>query len=104
MSLVDNLERMLAAGHDSALLRFSLGSAYRKSGKDAQAIEHLQAAVELDPQYSAAWKTLARALAGSGRVEEAIAAYEQGIDVAARRGDKQAEREMKVFLKRLKNE
>ena len=41
-------ERMLAAGKDSALLRFSLGNEYLKAGDAAAAITHLARAVELD--------------------------------------------------------
>ena len=58
-------------------------------------------AVELDPQYSAAWKLYGKALTDAGRHDDAIAAYAQGIEVAERRGDKQAAKEMTVFHKRL---
>ena len=99
-TLTDRLEAMLAAGDDSALLRFSLGNAYLDNDP-GQAAEHLQRAVELDPTYSAAWKILGKALDGAGKSDAAISVYEQGIDVAERKGDKQAAREMQVFLKRL---
>jgi tetratricopeptide (TPR) repeat protein len=101
MGMIENFEAMLAAGQDSAMLRYGLGNAYLKEGQMDRAAEHLRAAVELDPQYSAAWKGLGKALAEAGRVEEAIAAYERGIDVAEGKGDIQAAREMRVFMKRL---
>ncbi len=100
-ALTDRLEAMLAAGEDSALLRFSLGNAYIDSDP-GRAGEHLQRAVEIDPTYSAAWKILGKALERAGKPEDAIGVYEQGIDVAERKGDKQAAREMQVFLKRLR--
>lgn len=100
MGLVENLEGMLAAGRDDALLRFTLGSAYLEE-QPARAAEHLARAVALDPDYSAAWKMYAKALAAAGRDGEAKAAYRQGIETAERRGDIQAAREMRVFLKRL---
>jgi Flp pilus assembly protein TadD len=99
-ALTDRLEAMLAAGEDSALLRFSLGNACIGSDP-GRAAEHLQRAVEIDPTYSAAWKVLGKALDGAGKPDAAISVYEQGIDVAERKGDKQAAREMQVFLKRL---
>lgn len=102
MALVDNLEAMLARGQDGALLRYGLGSEYLKLGQHDRAIEHLRRAVELDAGYSAAWKTLGQALAAGGRREEAIVAYEQGIRAAEAKGDKQAAKEMTVFLKRLR--
>jgi Tfp pilus assembly protein PilF len=101
MSVTENFEKMLAAGQDGALLRFSLGGAYLKDGDAARAAAHLARAVELDPQYSAAWKLYGKALTDAGRHDDAIAAYAQGIEVAERRGDKQAAKEMTVFHKRL---
>ena len=99
-ALTERLEAMLAAGEDSALLRFSLGNAWL-AGDPARAAEHLQRAVEIDPDYSAAWKILGKALDAAGRPDAAISTYEQGIEVAERKGDKQAAREMQVFLRRL---
>jgi predicted Zn-dependent protease len=98
-----NFEKMLAAGKDGALLRFSLGNEYMKAGDAAPAILHLQRAVALDPDYTAAWKLLGRALDESGRGAEALEAYRQGIAVAGRRGDKQAQKEMQVFARRIEN-
>jgi len=95
------LEAMLTAGQDNALLRFTLGSAFIRHKKFQQAIEHLSRAVELDPDYSAAWKNYGKALEQDGQINEAIKAYKNGIKVAERNGDKQAEKEMSVFLKRL---
>jgi len=100
MSLVENLESMLAAGRDDALLRFSLGNAYLND-RPALAAEHLARAVELNPGYSAAWKIYGKALAGAGREDEAKEAYRHGIAAAKRNGDIQAAKEMGVFLRRL---
>ncbi len=100
MSLVENLEAMLAAGKDDALLRFSLGNAYLKE-QPALAVEHLARAVELNSEYSAAWKIYGKALAAAGRENEAREAYAQGIATANRNGDIQAAKEMGVFLRRL---
>lgn len=102
MALVDSLEAMLARGQDGALLRYGLGGEYLKRGEHDRAIEHLRKAVELDPAYSAAWKALGQALTGASRNAEAIAAYERGIRAAEEKGDKQAAKEMTVFLKRLR--
>ena len=101
MALVDNLEAMLARGQDTALLRYSLGGEYLKLHQFDKAAEHLRQAVAKDPKYSAAWKLLGKALAEAGRNSEAIKTYEDGIRVAEEKGDKQAAKEMTVFLKRL---
>jgi Tfp pilus assembly protein PilF len=100
---IANFERMISAGRDSALLRFSLGNEYLKIGDPSGAAEHLEKAVLLDAGYSAAWKLLGKALTECGRLERAISAYERGITVAEGKGDKQAAKEMRVFVKRLKD-
>ena len=103
MALIENLEGMLARGQDSALLRFGLGGEYFKQQRYDEAMTHLQRAVELDPRYSAAWKLLGQSLAAADRREDAIAAYTQGIAAAETKGDIQAAKEMRVFLKRLRS-
>jgi predicted Zn-dependent protease len=96
-----NFEKMLAAGKDSALLRYSLGNEYLKANEPARAAEHLARAVAQDPKYTAAWKLYGKALAASGNTVEALAAWREGIAVAVARGDKQAEKEMTVFARRI---
>lgn len=98
---INALLSMLERGQDSALLRFSLGNEYASSGDPGQAVEHLRRALEIDRNYSAAWKLLGRSLAQLGLDEEAIAAYREGIGIAEKKGDRQAAREMSVFLNRL---
>ncbi|MFP4076759.1 MAG: tetratricopeptide repeat protein [Halochromatium sp.] len=100
MTIIDNLEAMRGRGQDSALLRYSLGNEYLKLDETEQAIAHLAEAVRQDPEYSAAWKLYGRALAQAGRAAEAVEALNQGIEVAERKGDAQAAKEMRVFLKR----
>ena len=101
MAVVDNLEALLAKGTDNALLRFGLANEYLKLGHYEQAIGHLRKALAHDSKYSAAWKRLGKALTDTGRTDEAIAAYEHGIRAAEEKGDIQAAKEMRVFLKRL---
>lgn len=98
---IPNLLKLVGTPRDGALLRFSLGSEYLKSSDFEPAIAHLEAAVEKDPGYSAAWKLLGRALGESGRTGEALAAYRKGIEVAQGKGDRQAAKEMAVFARRL---
>lgn len=100
---VNILETMLQSGKDNALLRFTLGQAFMRHNKHDQAVVHFAIAVELDPNYSAAWKSYGRALEKSGMLNEAIKAYKNGIKVADKNGDKQASREMNVYLNRLIN-
>lgn len=100
-SIVENLEKMLASGKDGALLRFSLGNEYLKLDQAESAVAHLKRAVELDPGYSAAWKSLGKALAAAGHQADALDAFRKGIAVAGGKGDLQAVKEMTVFARRI---
>lgn len=104
MSALETFERLLAAGKDSALLRYSLGNEHHKLGHHDTAAEHLRAALALDPAYSAAWKLLGRTLADAGRPREALEAYRQGIATADGKGDIQAAKEMGVFARRIEKQ
>jgi len=99
--MLESLEKMLAKGVDNPLLRFGLGKGYLDLGDQARAAEHLQRCVSLDPKYSAAWKLLGKAHQGAGDLAAAKQAWEQGLEAARAHGDKQAEKEMTVFLKKL---
>lgn len=101
MSIIDNFEKMLAGGTDNALLRYSLGNEYLKIGDAMAAVRHLRHAVEHDRAYSAAWKLLGKALTEQGDAIAAMQAFATGIEVAEKKGDKQAAKEMQVFLRRL---
>ena len=94
-------ERLLASGKDGALLRHSLGNECLKDGEPALAVDHLTRATVLDPRYTAAWKMLGKALQAAGRESDALAAWRRGIEIARIRGDKQAEKEMTVFARRI---
>jgi tetratricopeptide (TPR) repeat protein len=96
-----SFERMLAAGKDSALLRFSIGNEYAKARQWIEAADALSHAVALDPKFTAAWKLYARALVETGRPQQALDAYRRGIEVAQQKGDRQAEKEMTVFARRI---
>ena len=100
-ALIAGLEKLLGTPRDGALLRYSLGNEYLKLGEAARAAGFLRDAVDKDPGYSAAWKLLGKALADSGRAPEALEAYRIGIEAARRKGDKQAEKEMSVFARRI---
>lgn len=100
-ALIDNLRKQCDGPRDGAMLRFSLGNALLGEGDAAAAVEELQRAVAFDPAYSAAWKLLGKACLEAGQRDAAADAWRSGIAAASQRGDKQAEKEMTVFLRRL---
>jgi predicted Zn-dependent protease len=99
--LIANLEALLAQGKDAPSLRFALGTRYLAVGDAAAAVRHAEAAVALDATYSAGWKLLGQARAAGGDERGASEAFRRGIDVADARGDRQAAKEMQVFLRRI---
>jgi Flp pilus assembly protein TadD len=86
---------------DDPVVRFGLAGAYLQAGQAENAVREYEATIRLKPDYSAAHRGLGRALERAGRPEEARAAYKKGLEVAARNGDLQTEKEMEVFLRRL---
>ena len=95
------LRRLCGGPRDGALLRVSLANALLAQDDKVEAIVELRHALDFDSDYSAAWKLLGKTLADNGDSANAIDAYRNGIAAANRRGDKQAEKEMTVFLRRL---
>jgi len=98
---LESLEKLLGTPRDGALLRFSLGMACLKIENFGKAADYLRHAVARDPGYSAAWRALGKALESSGQSGAALAAYRDGIAAAKQKGDKQAEKEMTVFARRI---
>jgi Tfp pilus assembly protein PilF len=102
--MLNELLKLLEKNPDNALLRYSIGSAYLKESCLDQAKEHLAKAVELDPEYSAAWKLYGKTLQQKGEIDLAAEILTKGIEVATNRGDIQAAKEMQVFYKRLRKD
>ncbi|KAG0754209.1 hypothetical protein G6F22_021109 [Rhizopus arrhizus] len=75
--------------------------AYAEQDCFREAEPHLRAALAFDPACSVAWKWLGKACLGLGDVEGARAAWNSGMEAAQARGDKQVEKELQVFIKRL---
>jgi predicted Zn-dependent protease len=98
---IERLEKLLGTPRDGALLRFALGTEYLKIENTTKAIEHMRHAVATDAGYSAAWRALGRSLEAAGQDAEALLAYRSGIAAAQKKGDKQAEKEMGVFARRI---
>lgn len=102
--MIEKLEAMLARGQDSSSLRFALANHYFREGDAEQAAAHAQVAVTLDANYSAAWRLLGQAQVAAGRLDDAERSFEQGIRAAQSGGDRQVEKEMQVFLRRLRKQ
>ena len=80
VSRIRQLEALLAAGTNSATLRFALASAHSASGNVARALEHGRAAVDLDSDYSAAWRLLGKLYAAAGQPASAMESYRRYLN------------------------
>jgi Tfp pilus assembly protein PilF len=98
---IDSLRAQCGGPRDGALLRLTLGNALLAAGDLDNAVAEMRQALAFDPAYSAAWKGLGKACLAAGDEAGAADAWRRGIDAARQRGDKQAEKEMAVFLRRL---
>ncbi|TVQ41886.1 MAG: tetratricopeptide repeat protein [Wenzhouxiangella sp.] len=96
------IEKMIEQGRDGYEARLAAGQAWLKRGEADRALVHLERACETAPDRSMAWQELGRARLESGSEDGARQAWTRGIEVAAGNGDKQAEKVMSVWLRRLK--
>lgn len=86
------------------LTHFLLGREYMEAGHFGDAARVLERCVELNPEYTAAYRFWGDAHRKAGEGAAAREVYELGISVAQRTGDLQAGKEMEAFLKKLKAE
>ncbi|MEO6028412.1 MAG: tetratricopeptide repeat protein [Candidatus Binatia bacterium] len=99
---IHDLLELLTEEPEDAMLRLMLGKEYLAADDAAGALPHLEQAVALDPQYSAAYRELGLVLEKLGRTAEADEVYARGIAIADAAGDLQTAKEMTVFLQRLR--
>ncbi|MGA2138107.1 MAG: tetratricopeptide repeat protein [Verrucomicrobiia bacterium] len=66
---------------DNWLAHGSLGGALGRAGRIPEAIEHLEQALRINPDYADARCNLGAALGRAGRIPEAIAQYEQALRI-----------------------
>jgi len=95
------IEKLIDGGRDSYESRLAAGQARLRHGDLKKAIEHFEAALRHKPDQTTAWQELGRALEANCESGPARNAWSRGIEVARANGDKQAEKVMNVWLKRL---
>jgi len=98
---IESLNKLIGTPRDNAMLRLTLARLLAARSELVEATAHLEAALRMDDGYTAAWKELGQVHLQANDPEGAGQAWRQGIEKARANGDKQAEKEMTVFLKRL---
>lgn len=98
---IEALEKLIGGSRDNALLRMTIAAALANADRMQEAEPHLAEATRMEPSYTAAWKQLGKTRLALDNREGAREAWQAGIEAARANGDKQAEKEMTVFLRRL---
>lgn len=98
---ITTLRLLAEAEPGDATTWFLLGRELLAAGSAPEAADAFRHALTADPDYSAAYRQLGNALEAAGQVDEAIAVYTRGVEVAERTHDLQAGKEMNAFLKRI---
>jgi len=95
------IEELIDQGRDSYEARLAAGQARLKAGDFDRAIEHLRRATDHKSGQTMAWQELGKGLKETGQPDAARQAWERGLEAARANGDKQAEKVLSVWLKRL---
>jgi tetratricopeptide (TPR) repeat protein len=92
------LKQMLEQDANNSFARYGLAMEYVRSGDFSRAVAEFQTLLEHDGNYAAAYFHGGQALEKLGRVEEARAMYEKGIDATTRTGDAHTRAEIEGAL------
>lgn len=94
--------KKLAEIDPSEITFFGLGRAFLDEGNHEEAAKAFRSAIELKPDYTAAYLLLGESLQNLNRLEEAVQVYERGVKVAEQTRDAIPKQKMEKRLKRLK--
>ena len=92
------LKSMVEANPSDSFARYGLAMEYRNSGDLEAAMGEFSALMEHNPDYSPAYFHGGQTLERLGKLEEARALYEKGVEVTTRGGDQHARSEMQGAL------
>jgi tetratricopeptide (TPR) repeat protein len=98
---IEQFERLVAHNGQDALSRFTLGRAYLEAGRANDAVRVLEEALTIKPDLTAAYVVLGEAHERSGRLARAIKTWNQGIELAQKRGDLHPRNQMQEHVKRV---
>ncbi len=100
---LDMLKQMLAQDPNNAFAHYGLAMEYANTGQLGEAVSAFQSLLETDQSYVAAYYHGGQALEKLGRIQEARAMYEQGIEASTRKGDLHTRSEIEAALNLLPN-
>ena len=92
------LQQMLEQDPGNTFARYGLAMEFAKSGDFGQAVAEFKNLLANDENYSAAYFHGGQALEKLGKLDEARAMYEKGIEVTTRKGDSHTRSEIEGAL------
>jgi Tfp pilus assembly protein PilF len=95
------LKGMLAQDAGNAFARYGLATEYVNSGAFEQALEEFKTVLAQDPSYVAAYYHGGQTLERLGRLDDARALYERGLEACTRKGDSHTYSEIERALSAL---
>ena len=95
---VDMLRQMLEQDPNNSFARYGLAMELAKGGQLEQAVGEFEKLLANDQSYVAAYYHGGQTLEKLGRVDEARAVYEQGIEASTRKGDLHTRSEIEAAL------
>lgn len=101
MDRIQQLKAYLAASPSDSFLQHALGLEYLKLGEEEQARMVFQELLAANPGYVGTYYHLGKLLERTGRVEEAVRVYQEGMQQATAAGDQHAFGELRSALEDL---
>jgi tetratricopeptide (TPR) repeat protein len=92
------LKNMVAQNPGDSFSRYGLAMEYRNGGDLEAAMGEFHSLMAANPDYVAAYFHGGQTLERLGRLEEARAVYERGLEAAQRKGDQHAGGEIQAVL------
>jgi len=98
---IDDIKNLLKIYPNDVLLLTSLGKKYFNEYHNVEAINTFKQVIEINPEYTVAYRFLGKALMAVNNWAGAEDIYIEGIKMAEKTGDLQTKKEIEVFLKRI---
>jgi folate-binding protein YgfZ len=90
--------QVLEIDPEDALANYGLGGLCLERAQYAEAVKYLEQVIQTDPQYAVAYLALGKAYKALDQKEKANSIWEQGIKIAAKKGELMPANEMQSLL------
>src|SRR4051794_18117235 len=95
---LEMLEQMVSQDPNNTFARYGLAMEYANTGDLAQAVVEFRTLLQHDENYAAAYYHAGQALEKMGKLDQARAMYEKGIEASTRKGDLHTRSEIEAAL------